>query len=142
MKAPIPEAAGKDASPSGAVCDTHAPIIVQTVTRGRCRRVRPIVSCRFLAATMSAPCGAARGSITDSQSQIALFTFLGTVDSSADPGARLAGFDLARDAFSVWHRPSLVTVAGASADLSPETPGGQRFPALPGIPAEEWLRGK
>jgi len=39
----------------------------------------------FATATMSAACGAASGSITDFQSQIAPFTFLGTVDSSADP---------------------------------------------------------
>ena len=33
--------------------DTDAPIVVQSVTRGRCRRVRPIISCRFATATMS-----------------------------------------------------------------------------------------
>jgi hypothetical protein len=60
--------------------------------RGRCRRLRPITSCQFAAATMSATCGAARGSITDFQSQIALFTFLGTVDSSADPGGAFGRF--------------------------------------------------
>ena len=53
MKAPVADAAGKDASPSGTARDTDAPIIVQTVTRGRCRRVRPIISCRFAADTVS-----------------------------------------------------------------------------------------
>jgi hypothetical protein len=85
MNAPVADAAGRDALPNGTIPDTHAPIIVYSDTQGLCGRVRPIISCRFLAATMSAACGGARGSITDFQSQIALFTFLGTVDSSADP---------------------------------------------------------
>jgi len=85
MKASVADAAGRDAPPTGAACDIRAPIYFCVVTRGGCPRVRPIVSFRFTADTMSAPCGAARGSITDFQSQIALFTFLDTVDSSAGP---------------------------------------------------------
>jgi hypothetical protein len=47
------DAAGKDASPRETTPDTDAPVIVQSVMRGRCRRVRPIISCRFATATMS-----------------------------------------------------------------------------------------
>jgi hypothetical protein len=32
---------------------SHAPIIVWTATQGRCRRVRPIISCQFATAKMS-----------------------------------------------------------------------------------------
>jgi hypothetical protein len=53
MKASVAEAARRDASPSGAVCDTDAPISFETVTRGRCRRVRPIIGCRFAMDTLS-----------------------------------------------------------------------------------------
>jgi hypothetical protein len=53
MKAPVADAAGKDASRSRTTRDTHVPIIIQTVTRGRCRHVRLIISCRFATATMS-----------------------------------------------------------------------------------------
>jgi hypothetical protein len=53
MKVPVAGAAGKDRSPSEAVRDTDAPIKIQTVTRGRCRRVGPIIGCRFATATMS-----------------------------------------------------------------------------------------
>ena len=72
--------------------DTDASIYFCAVTRGGCPGVRPIVSFRFTADTMSAPCGAARGSITDFKSQIALFTFLGTVDSSVDPTGAFGRF--------------------------------------------------
>jgi hypothetical protein len=53
MKASVAESAGRDASPSGAACDTHASIFFQTVTQGLCCRVRPMISCRFATATMS-----------------------------------------------------------------------------------------
>ena len=53
MKRPVANAAGMDASPTGTACDTHVPIKIQTVTRGRCCRVCPIISCRFATATMS-----------------------------------------------------------------------------------------
>jgi hypothetical protein len=43
MKTSIADAAGKDGSPSGTTPDMVAPIIIQTVTRVRCRRVRPII---------------------------------------------------------------------------------------------------
>jgi hypothetical protein len=42
-----------DASPTGTTCDTRAPIVVSSVMRGRCRRVRPIIGCRFAADTVS-----------------------------------------------------------------------------------------
>jgi hypothetical protein len=53
MQAPVADVAGMDASPSGAACDTDVPIKIQTVTRGSCRRVRPVIRCRSAAATMS-----------------------------------------------------------------------------------------
>jgi hypothetical protein len=53
MKAPIADAAGRDALPSGTACDSHAPISVSAVTRGRCRRVRLVIRCQFATATMS-----------------------------------------------------------------------------------------
>jgi hypothetical protein len=53
MKASVADAAGRDASPSGAAPDTDAPISFETVTQGRCHRVRPIISCPFATATMS-----------------------------------------------------------------------------------------
>jgi hypothetical protein len=53
MKAPVADAARMDASPTGAACDIRAPISGSAVTRGRCRRLRPIISCPFATATMS-----------------------------------------------------------------------------------------
>jgi hypothetical protein len=95
MKTSIADAAGMDASPTGAARDTDASIYSCVVTRGTCRRVRPIISGRFATARMSNAArrpASAIGSITDFQSQIALFTFLGTVDSSADPGGAFGRF--------------------------------------------------
>jgi hypothetical protein len=54
MKAPVANAAGKDASPSVVACDTRAPIYFCAVTRGRCRRLRLVIRCQFATATMSA----------------------------------------------------------------------------------------
>ena len=54
MKTPVADAAGRDASPSGTARDIRAPIIVWSVTQGSCRRVHPIINCRFATATMSA----------------------------------------------------------------------------------------
>jgi hypothetical protein len=53
MKAPVADGARKDGSPSGTTSDTCACINVSTVTPGRCRRVRQIISCRFATVTMS-----------------------------------------------------------------------------------------
>jgi hypothetical protein len=53
MKAPVADVAVRDASPIGAARDTDAPIFFQSVTQGRCRRSRPIISCRFAMVTMS-----------------------------------------------------------------------------------------
>ena len=95
MKVPVLDAAGKDGSPSDTARDTRAPIIVNSVTRGLFRRVRPIISCPFATVTMSAAARRmvkASGSMIDVKSQIALFTFLGTVDSSADPAGAFGRF--------------------------------------------------
>ncbi len=45
MKASVADAAGMDASPTGAACDIRAPICFWAVTRGTCLRVRRIISC-------------------------------------------------------------------------------------------------
>jgi hypothetical protein len=69
---------GARCSPEGcsaeqAACDTNAHIKIKTVTRGTCRRVRPIISCRFTMDTVSTAArrpASACGSITDFQRQI------------------------------------------------------------------------
>jgi len=43
MKATVADAAGRDTLPSGAACDTDAPIKIRTVTRGTFRRAHPII---------------------------------------------------------------------------------------------------
>jgi hypothetical protein len=47
MKASVADAAGKDAVPSGTARDTRALICFCAVIQGLCRRVCPIISCRF-----------------------------------------------------------------------------------------------
>jgi hypothetical protein len=49
MKTPVK----KDGSPSGTTPDTDASNKIQTVTRGRCGRIRPIIKSRFATDTMS-----------------------------------------------------------------------------------------
>ena len=64
MKASVADAVGMDVSPNGVACDTRAPIYFCAVTRGRCGRVRPIISCRFTAVTVSdgrSPTGVSKG---------------------------------------------------------------------------------
>jgi hypothetical protein len=54
MRAPHADAARNDGSSSETNSDTDASIKVGTFTQVRCRRVRPIISCRFATDTMSA----------------------------------------------------------------------------------------
>ena len=88
MKAPVADTTGKDAAPSGAACDIRAPIYFCAVTRGSCRRVRPIISCPFATDTMSTappPTGGARPGQRQKQRAEALY---GTGGPPSDSSCR------------------------------------------------------